>query len=102
VSLTYEQPTRTGKTDLHTDTYHGYFRELVPDERVVEVLEFETSEPDLQGEMTMRTSLADADGGTDVTITHDGIPAGVSIADNEAGTRMALANLAKLVEASRS
>jgi hypothetical protein len=29
-SLTYEQPTGTGKTTAHTDTYHGRFVELVP------------------------------------------------------------------------
>lgn len=33
---------------------------------------------------------------------HDGIPVGVSAADNELGTRMALDNLAALVESSRS
>jgi len=30
---------------------------------------------------------------------HEGIPDGVPAADNETGTRMALANLAQLVEA---
>jgi hypothetical protein len=48
--------------------------------------------------MTMTTTLVDADGGTDVTVLHEGIPAGVSDADNELGTRMALDNLAALVE----
>ena len=38
------------------------------------------------------------DGGTDVTIEHDGIPDVVPRADNETGTRMALDNLARLVE----
>jgi hypothetical protein len=66
---------------------------------VVEVLEFETADPDLRGEMTMTTTLADADGGTDILVVHEGIPDGVPPADNEMGTRMALANLAALVEA---
>jgi uncharacterized protein YndB with AHSA1/START domain len=98
VSLTYEAPTATGKTTAHTDTYRGHFARLVPDEQVVEVLEFETTDADLGGEMTMTTTLVDADGGTDVTVLHEGIPAGVSDADNELGTRMALDNLAALVE----
>jgi hypothetical protein len=38
------------------------------------------------------------DGGTDVLIAHEGVPDGVPAADNETGTRMALANLAQLVE----
>ena len=41
ISLTYEEPGQAGKSVAHTDTYHGYFAQLVPDERVVEVLEFE-------------------------------------------------------------
>jgi hypothetical protein len=72
--------------------------ELVPNEQVVEILEFETADPKLRGEMTITTTLADANGGTDVVLTHEGIPSGVSTADNETGTRMALARLATLVE----
>ncbi|MBC2904241.1 SRPBCC domain-containing protein [Streptomyces cupreus] len=99
VSLTYDLPTGTGKSGAHTDTYHGRFTELVPDERVVEVLEFETADPALRGTMTITTTLADADGGgTDVLIVHEGIPDAVPAADNETGTRMALARLAGLVE----
>lgn len=30
VSLTYDAPTGVGKTTAHTDTYHGRFVELVP------------------------------------------------------------------------
>jgi uncharacterized protein YndB with AHSA1/START domain len=98
VSLTYESPTATGKSAAHTDTYHGRFLSLVPDERVVEELEFETTDPELAGLMTMTTTLTDADGGTDVLVVHDGVPDGVPAADNETGMRMALANLAALVE----
>jgi uncharacterized protein YndB with AHSA1/START domain len=98
VSLTYEEQTRTGKTSAHTDTYNGHYARLVPDEQVVEVLEFETADADLRGEMTMTTTLVDADGGTDVVVLHEGVPDGVSAADNELGTRMALDSLAALVE----
>jgi uncharacterized protein YndB with AHSA1/START domain len=99
ISLTYDVPTGTGKTSAHTDTYHGRFAKLVPNEQVVEVVEFETTEPELRGEMTIAISLADADGGTDVLAVHDGLPRGVPTADNEAGWREALAKLAALVEA---
>ncbi|GII23063.1 hypothetical protein Pme01_26600 [Planosporangium mesophilum] len=99
VSLTYEVPGGVGKSAVHTDTYHGHFRRLVPDEQVVEVLEFETSDPAFQGTMTMTTTLTDVDGGTGVVVVHDGLPDAVPAADNETGTRMALAKLARLVEA---
>ncbi|MGN9758191.1 SRPBCC family protein [Streptomyces sp. SD31] len=100
VSLTYDMPTGTGKSDAHTDTYHGRFVTLVPDERVVEEVEFETDDPGLRGTMRMTTTLTDADGGgTDVLILHEGVPDAVPPKDNETGMRMSLANLARLVEA---
>ncbi|MEW2809130.1 SRPBCC domain-containing protein [Streptomyces massasporeus] len=100
VSLTYEAADASGKSAAHTDTYHGHFARLVPDEQVVEVLEFETADPALGGAMTLTTTLTDAEGGgTDVLMVHEGLPDAVPAADNETGTRMALANLARLVEA---
>ncbi len=99
ISLTYDEPTETGKTTAHTDTYHGRFARLVRNEQVVEVDEFETSDPALSGEMTITITLADADGGTDLLAVHDGLPRGVSLADNETGWQMALSRLAAIVEA---
>ena len=100
MSLTYAEPTGAGKTVAHTDTYHGRFVRLVPDELVVEAHEFETDDPALRGEMVSTIALADAPGGgTDVVGTHEGLPPGLSAADNETGWRMALAKLAALAEA---
>jgi uncharacterized protein YndB with AHSA1/START domain len=99
VSLTYDAPGRAGKSASRTDTYHGHFDRLMPDRQVVEVFEFEAADPALRRVMTMTTTLTDADGGTDILVVHDGIPASVPAADNETGTRMALANLAALIEA---
>jgi uncharacterized protein YndB with AHSA1/START domain len=96
---TYDTPTGTGKTTAHTDTYHGRFVKLVTDEQVVEAVEFETSDPALRGEMTITIALADAGGGTDILALHDGLPPGLSPADNEVGWQMSLAKLATLVEA---
>jgi uncharacterized protein YndB with AHSA1/START domain len=98
VSLTYEAATGTGKTTAHTDTYHGRFVKLVPDEQVVEAIEFETTNPALQGEMTITTTLTDAGGGTDLDAVHEGLPPGVRAEDNEAGWRSSLKRLAALVE----
>ena len=98
VSLIYDAPDSTGKSAESTDTYHGRFLKLVPEEQVVEVLQFETSDPALRGVMTVTTTLAASGDGTDVTILHEGIPDVIPAADNEAGTSMALANLARLVQ----
>jgi uncharacterized protein YndB with AHSA1/START domain len=99
ISLTYEKPDGAGKTTARTDTYHGRFVELVPNERVVEVDEFETDDPAFRGQMTITITLVEDDDGTDVVGVRDGLPPGVSIADNEAGWASALARLAALVEA---
>jgi len=98
ISLTYNTPTGTGKTTAHTDTYHGRFVKVVPNQQVVEVDEFETTDPTLQGEMTITITLTDSDGGTDLVAVHEGLPHGLSPADNEIGWRMALDKLAALVE----
>ena len=98
ISLTYDQLTGTGKTTAHTDTYHGRFVELVPNERVAQVVEFETSDPGMQGEMTITFTLSDARGGTDLLAIHDRLPPGLSPADNATGWRMSLDKLATLVE----
>ena len=98
ISLTYDAATGAGKTTAQTDTYRGRFVELVPGERVVEVDEFETDDSALRGEMTITITLSDVDGGTEVVGVHEGLPPGVSIADNELGWRLALARLAALVE----
>lgn len=99
VSLSYDAPGGAGKSGSRTDTYHGQFRKLVPDQQVVEEIAFETADPAVRGRMTMTTTLTDEDGGTRVLVVHEGVPDGVPAADNETGARMALANLARLVEA---
>jgi uncharacterized protein YndB with AHSA1/START domain len=100
ISLIYTAHPGVGKTAAHTDTYHGHFVELVPNERIVEIDEFETTDPSLQGEMRITITLSDKEGATEVVGVHEALPPGVSIVDNEAGWRMALGKLAALVEAS--
>lgn len=99
VSLTYDDPARSGKSGAHTDTYRGRFAELVPNEKVVEVDAFETDDPHLEGEMTITVTLADAPGGgTELVAVHEGLPHGVRPEDNEAGWNESLARLAALIE----
>ena len=97
VSLTYDAEDQAGKTSAHTDTYHGRFARLVPDELVVELDEFETSDPAMQGEMTVTVLLREAGGGTDLVAVHDGLPPGVRASDNELGWTEALDRLAALL-----
>jgi uncharacterized protein YndB with AHSA1/START domain len=100
MSLAYRDPTQSpgGKTSQDTDTFQGRFVELVPDEKIVEAIEFESRASEFAGEMTMTTRLADADGGTDITILCHDLPSGIRPEDNEAGTRQSLNKLAALFE----
>lgn len=98
VSLTYDSTVSAGKSTAHTDTYHGHFEQLVPNERVVERLEFETTDPLMQGEMRIITHLTAVGGGTCVTAVHENLPPGVSPADNEAGWQDSLAKLSALLK----
>jgi uncharacterized protein YndB with AHSA1/START domain len=98
VSLTYRDQSSAGKTTAHTDTYHGRFVELEPDRKVVEVMEFETDNPAMRGQMRVTMTLSDDGDGTRLHALHEGLPAGLSPADNETGWRMSLDKLAALVE----
>lgn len=97
VSLTYDAPSATGKSSAHTDTYHGHFAEIEPSTRIVEVLEFETSNPELQGEMRITTILSAVGRATALTVLHEGLPSGVTPSENEEGWRQSLAKLAALL-----
>ncbi len=98
VSLTYRAADRTGKTDGATDAYTGTFARLVPDEQVVEEIEFDTDDPGLRERMTMTWTLRHVEGGTEVEVLHEGIPDAVPPEDNATGTRMSLTKLAAYVE----
>lgn len=99
ISLTYDDPSTAGKTEGSTDTFEGRFVKLVPGRGVVQVIEFETDDPQVLGEMTVTYSLSeDDDGATLLTGIHENLPPGVSPEANELGWQMSLDRLAQLVE----
>jgi uncharacterized protein YndB with AHSA1/START domain len=81
-----------------TRRFHLALVETRPDEAVVYGAAFESDDPLLAGEMRLHFTLADAPGGTHVTVRHAGLPAGIRVEDNERGTASSLANLARLLE----
>ncbi len=98
VSLTYTSEEGLGKSTTQTDTYSGYFVKLRPGKEVVEVDEFETTDPNLRGEMRLTMTLTEQDGTTDLHVIHEGLPDTVAAADNDLGWTMALDKLAAWVE----
>jgi uncharacterized protein YndB with AHSA1/START domain len=100
ISLAYQHPAdaQRGKTSENVDTFHGRFVELVPNEKIVEAIEFETQDPAFGGEMTMTVKLRDVDGGTEVSLLYENVPRGIRPEDNKAGSRQSLNKLAAYVE----
>jgi uncharacterized protein YndB with AHSA1/START domain len=87
-----------GKTSEHADVVCGRFVALVPDERVVEAVEFESDDPEFAGTMLLTTTLIAVSGGTEVTIRVDSAPRGIRAEDHAAGMRSTLNNLAAFTE----
>jgi uncharacterized protein YndB with AHSA1/START domain len=82
--------------DGRVDAFEASFVERVPNERIAERIRFDA--PDRAGEMTVITTLRPTDGGTEVTVLTENLPAAIRPEDNDEGTRQALARLAALLE----
>ena len=87
-----------GKTTPDADHFEGRFIELLPDEKIVETVEFDSTDPAFAGLMTITTSLAPVTGGTKVTFLAENTPAGISAAEHKAGMDSTLKNLANFIE----
>lgn len=100
MTLTYDLPEHAtlGKTSESSDVVDGTFLELVPNERVVQQVEFDSDDPAFAGSMLMNWSLADVSGGTEVTIRCENVPEGIRPEDHAEGLQSSLENLAKYTE----
>jgi len=100
ISLTYQHAERSlhGKTSADTDTVRGRFVELIPSEKIVQIVEFESQQPEFAGEITITATYTNAVGGTEVTMLCENIPKGIRPEDNEMGCRESLQKLAALLE----
>jgi uncharacterized protein YndB with AHSA1/START domain len=100
MSLTYVAPDHSprGKTSDHTDMFRAQFLEMIPDERIVQLIEFESKDPAFADPMTITWSLADVPGGTKVTVLCENVPDGIRSDDHATGIRSTLENLAAFTE----
>jgi uncharacterized protein YndB with AHSA1/START domain len=100
ITLTYvgTDHSAPGKTSEHSDVVQGRFLKLVPGERIVQIVEFESADSAFAGEMTMTWSLVAAPGGTQVTIVCENVPEGIRQEDHDAGLSSTLQNLAAFFE----
>jgi uncharacterized protein YndB with AHSA1/START domain len=87
-----------GKTAENADVFEGRFIELIPEEKIVETVDFESADPAFGGTMTITTTLTPVRDGTKVTFTAENVPSGISAADHKSGMESTLKNLANLLE----
>jgi len=100
MSLNYTDTTHAvaGKTSEHADFFHGRFVELIPNERIVEQVQFESSDPAFAEPMTIITALVpEASGRTRVTVTCMNVPGVIRAEDHEVGIQSTLDNLAAFI-----
>ena len=96
--LTYvNRTTSAGKSSLDSDIVEVRYVDVVPDERVVQMVDFVSDDPAFAGTMTMTWTVRSVDGGTRVEITADDVPDGISADDHAAGLASSLENLAGYV-----
>lgn len=102
MALTYrdEDHPNAGKFSDDTDMVQGRFLELIPNERIVQLVTFESDNPAFAGEMRMIWCLSAVAGGTAVSITCANVPEGIRKEDHDTGLRSTLENLAKFIECS--
>jgi uncharacterized protein YndB with AHSA1/START domain len=100
--LTYEGASPgSGKATPDSDIVEARFLELVPQERVVQAVDFLSEDPAFAGTMVMTWELSADDRGTRVEIRADDVPPGITPEDHQVGMVSSLANLATFVEAGR-
>ena len=87
-----------GKSSPNADIFEARFVELIPEERIVEAVTFESEDPAFAGTMTITTRLTPVRDGTKVTFVAENVPPGISEADHKSGMESTLKNLANLLE----
>lgn len=87
-----------GKTSTTADIFRGRFLKLIPFERIVELIEFESDDPAFAGTMILTTNLVPISNGTQVTIVAENIPCGIKAEDHKKGIASTLQNLAEFIE----
>ena len=97
--LTYADPADArGKSSADSDIVEARYVDIVPNDRVVQAVDFVSDDPAFAGTMTMTWAVQAVDGGTRVEITADDVPDGISADDHAAGLTSSLDNLAGYVE----
>ena len=89
-----------GKTSDSTDVSRGTFTELVPGKRLVQIVEFESDDPQFAGHMRMSWVITPKNAACLVTFLAEDVPPGITPEDHQVGMNSTLVNLARYCEKS--
>jgi len=92
------EPSPHGKSAESEDRVEVRFLDLAPARRILEAVTFVSNDPAFLGEMTVEVTFEPVPGGTEVTFLCRNLPPGLRAADNEAGARLSLEQLARRFE----
>jgi uncharacterized protein YndB with AHSA1/START domain len=95
--LRYDDTTISGKSGGNEDIAEARFVELVPDQRIVQAVDFVSDDPQFAGTMTMSTLLTSLGEETEVRFVAENVPEGISAEDHAEGMNSSLENLARFV-----
>jgi uncharacterized protein YndB with AHSA1/START domain len=93
VTLTYVDDSGVGKSTDQADTYAGWYETFSPNEAITEIIEFETDDVSMQGEMRIDYTLTADGSGTLLDALHSDLPPGLSASDNELGWHQSMDRL---------
>ena len=97
--LTYSEPSASpAKSTAESDVVDVRFLDIIPNDRVVQAVNFVADAPEFAGTMTMTWTVKEEDGGTRVEIVAGDVPEGISAEDHAAGLASSLDNLARYLE----
>lgn len=101
MAFVYEDASIAGKSSDNADVFEAQYLALVPNQRIVERVTFESGDPAFAEPMTVTTTFTSEAGGTRVTSTLENVSPAIDPADHQAGIASSLENLARFVEADR-
>ena len=97
--LTYDDASDApGKTSADSDVSEVRIVRIVPGERIVQEVGFETDDPAFQGTMRMEWTLRSGNEGTTVEFEARDVPEGIRARDHAEGLTSTLSNLAAFLE----
>ena len=83
-----------GKTTADSDVVEVHILDVVPNDRIVQAIEFVSDDPAFSGTMYLTWQLTPVGDETQVEIVAEDVPLGISAQDHAAGMDSSLANLA--------